>query len=1040
MTSENLLFFDKFGKNLNLQFDEELGYFTGTIYFEPISVYLFENENIFILEKVESDYKFPTLEIGSSIEFSWSSSENKAEYFIYDVEKDLVLDQRFINKVEKKIVTYDDLDPTHSSQELDLRFPLQVNIAFSPSEEKKFERTLCIFHSSDYSSPGQKTKIAEISFYGEGEDEEERFKTWTTNFGIKFLREDANLLKDYDIKEALPDTVATNIARKELLVSKEHIYPYVGTYKGLANFVNILGYKDTLKVKEYWLNYNQKSPYFKKMSLVDISDYLDDGKIDSLDLVDSNRSLKESRQFKKTEFLALVYEFTRVTGDYDDDGIPIVEETTEFTVDEIFYKLNRLGEKLKNEFIPVNVKIKDIIGEFIYFQKITLSYWRDDSRIFDYDLNDPAEIDIYPGEGVNLVLRALDPLYKKLNSVNGIDFGVARINDNSAPNPFSVAQIYNRAENELLIENIHTFYDEIRDQRFPNIGQKLTWEYGDDPERVIGAPIVFTLDTGRFTIDDLAGVKLEDLDAIAPGLLPYWTIENIDYRNFYEVKWIITKDAPSPYFFEQRGRIVDLHQIGHVLPYAGKYRVAVELTDFYGNTNVFSRFVTVQEDMKPDILAFTRLEDKFDYTISNLSNVTIQDFGGSYLYAPRVTVLDNDNAYTLDIYRNLLEWISFFKNRYGMGQNIYDAEVYDPEISQYVPFEELDPSVFNKKTYWGLGEESQSMTIKDAENMTIGSLFWQRLSDYVYVDDFNAGFYFRNPRPGDKITISLFPEYTLPYFDSLQDLIDQLNVSTEPGIKLFNYEIIRGRRSDLQYIIHAQAKYLSKEMYHILSMPGGGSSPSPSPDSLTVTYSPSPSPSPSGSKGDKYTFFLTHNVFSEELVEFMSSISPVFDDETLFLLAKTSDILSGAVQDPSFWVENKYWKFIDGKQIGHLPTLIDQNPFNMADTKMFDGSFEVPENVTVWFVVNNLDGKNDFVWTLTNDNTGEEVFRVRSVPFFVWKFKDIGKFSIKVDVTDNRGTIYSNYMKKFVEVVTKAEYVPNVEARLNHRKALTVSR
>ena len=39
---------------------------------------------------------------------------------------------------------------------------------------------------------------------------------------------------------------------------------------------------------------------------------------------------------------------------------------------------------------------------------------------------------------------------------------------------------------------------------------------------------------------------------------------------------------------------------------------------FYGNTNVFSKFITVDPDQKPHIVATTRLEDKFEYSIKNL--------------------------------------------------------------------------------------------------------------------------------------------------------------------------------------------------------------------------------------------------------------------------------------------------------------------------------------------------------------------------------------------------------------------------------------
>jgi hypothetical protein len=1025
MLVQNLEFFDKFGKNLNLKLNVDSNIWEGKIFFEQVSTYLFDNENLFILEKVGANYKFPTLLPNQSLEFSWTSNRNQDEFFIYDVEVDFALNERFIKKLDSKEIKYEDYIPSGGTSALDIKAPLQVNIAFNPSDELKFERTLTIY-LLDPSATTPKLKIAELLFYGEGEDEDERFRVWASNFGIKFLKEDANILKNYDIKEAYPDYEQLNHARKELLVTKEHIYPYIGTYKGISNFVNILGYKDVLQIKEYWQNVNRLSSNRGKMILVDISDYLDDGIIDTLDLVDKNRNIREGKQFKKTEFLALVYQFTRATSDYDDDGVPLIEETTEFTVNEIFYKLNLLNDKLKNEFLPINVKIKDIIGEFIYFQKITISYWPDDTRIFDYDLNEKAEIQVYPGENVNLVLRSLEPLYRQ-SSLNGIDFGVERINNNAAKNPFELLQKYSKSQVALMEPNFIEFYDQIRSQRFPDLHARLSWEYGDDPQRVIGAPIVLTANIGKFTIYDLRGVKLEDLDAIAPGLDPYWTLENIDYRNFYEITWKITKDSPNPYYFEHTGKVVDLFKLTHILPYAGKFRVTMELRDFYGNTSVFSRFVTVQEDMKPEIIGFTRLEDKFEYSIKNLSNVQLQDFGASPIYYPKVNVLNNeDAAVKINVYKNLLEWISFFKNRYGMGQNLYDVELYDDDIDRFVQY--FDPIQNHPKlSYWGLGSDDSPVKLLDFDDVKIGELFWLRLTDLVYLDDFNAGFYIRNPKPGAKIKISLFSDYIIPPFNSLEELVQILNDSNHPAIRLFNYEIIKGKTADLQYIIHAQAEYLSKEMYHILNY-GGAFSPSP------ALSSPSPSPGTGGSfAGDEYTFFLPKKVYSKPLVDYLKSISPVFDTETLFLHAKTSDLLSGAAQDPMFWQEKKYWKFVDDQQIGYLPTTIDQNAFNLNDIKIFEETFAVPENATMFFVINNLDGKNEFIWTLTNDATGEQII-TRTVPFFVWKFKDQGNFTLSVEVFDNRGTKYTSQVQNFVRVLDKRKYIKEVEDRLNNRK------
>lgn len=1011
MVIQNLEFFNKFGQNLNLNYNATSQIWEGKIYFEQISNYLFDNENLFVLEKVGANYKFPRMNSSVEyVEFAWTSNKTQNEFFLYDVVRDIQLDEKFISKIEKATIKYSDLDPINTNVPLNISAPLQVNIAFSPTDEVYFERTLQMYWYNGTS----KVKVAEIYFYGEGVEEDARFKNWAQNFGIRFLREDANILKEYDIKEAMPDMEALNQIRKELLVSKEHIYPYIGTYRGLINFINMLGYKDVLRVKEYWKNYNTKSSYYDKMTLVDITDYLDDGIIQTLDLEDKNRNLKFGKQFKKTEFLALVYQFTVATDQFDDDNIPIVEETTEFTVNEIFYKLNLLNDKLKNEFLPVNVKVKDIIGEFIYFQKITLTYWTDSTRVLDYMINDYAEVDVYPGRGVDLTLRALDPLYRRV-SENGIDFGVTRINDNGAKNPFEYGQVIStRAEADLYIQNIETFYDEIKNQRIPNLGKKLTWEFGDDPQRVIGAPTVFTVDTGKFTLQDLRGVRLDDLDAIAIGLDPYWTFQNIDFRNFYEVNWRISKPGPNPYNFELRGRVIDLYSLPHVLPFAGTYRVTAELFDFSGNVSVFSRFVTVQQDQKPEILAITRIEDKFNYHINNLKNIRLQDFGASHLYYPKVNVLDNeDAAVKLDPYKNLLEWISFYKHRYGMGQNLYDAELYDTTTNTFVPY--LDPTQKHpKKSYWGLGDGDLPIQIKDFADIEVGEMYWMRITDLIYLDDFNAGFYLVNPQPSSIISMSLFSDYLIPSFTTLDELVTILNDSDHPGIKLFNYAVINGK-------IHAQAEYLSKEMYHILASTGG--------------FSPfSPSPASGLTSSDKYTFFLPKKVFSKKLIDFMTAISPVFDEETMFLLAKTSDVLNGVVQDPSFWVNKKYWKFVDDVQIGHLPTTIDQNALNINDIKLFEESFAVPENAIVFFVVNNLDGKNEFYWTLTNSITGEEVIQVRSVPFFAWKFKDLGLFTLSCRVIDNRGTEYTNETKNFVQVLDRRQYVGRVERRLDDRK------
>ena len=552
MIIQNLNFFDKFGKNLNLDWNQEESIWQGTIFFPEISAFLYDNENIFILEKGGPDYKFPMLLPGEEISFEWKDNSNEDELFLYEVEKDFQLKSLFISKKSEIRVTYDQIQPSSTGSQIDINLPLQINVAFNPLEEKKYERQLIIY-AIDPASPYSKTSIAKLNFYGEGLTEDIRLGVWLQNFGIKFNREDANILKDYDIKEAYPDWSQLNLARKSLLVNRDQIFPYIGTYKGLSNFVNILGYKDVLQVKEYWKNINPGSSYFNKFSLVDISDYLDDGKIDEMNILDRNKSLKFDQQFKKTEFLALVYQFNKITDNYDDDGIPEVEETTTFTVDEVFYKLNRLKEKLKSEILPINVKIKEIIGEFIYFQKITIKFWPDDVKISDFNLNEEAEVTTYPVSDSNFILRQLSPLFRRRSST-GLDVPAVRINEN-LPDPFEFGQKYPPSTIAGVSEYIKKFYDEIKIQKYPDIGSKLSWDNGDDPEREIGAPVIFNVLLEKFNFSNFKGVTFEDVGSNSITLDPYFTLENLDFKNFNEITWRITKDAPQAYNFEYRGKL-----------------------------------------------------------------------------------------------------------------------------------------------------------------------------------------------------------------------------------------------------------------------------------------------------------------------------------------------------------------------------------------------------------------------------------------------------------------------------------------------------
>jgi hypothetical protein len=466
MNISNLLFFDKKGESYNLNWNSD-GYWEGADYFLPVSTEIFDNSNIFILEKITDNsgtrYKFPQMEPGSKFDIVWKTADAKKTFFLFTISLDGTGPDaiNYINTQNSITVNYSDFG--QENQDLELSYPFQINVAFNPTEERSYSRVMQLYYTNDSGT----SLVMEMTFYGEGEGEDERFRVWLENFGIKFNREDALLLKEYDLKESLSDWTQLNQARKQLLVNQDQVYPYVGTYKGMLNIINLLGYRDVLRVKEYWRDSDPNSNYYKKFAMVDVTDLMQLGDINKVNLVDENGGLKNSKKFKKTEFLALAYEFTVATDNYDDDGLPEVVETTEFTVDEMFFKLHGIAKKLETEILPVNVIIRDIIGEFIYFNKLNLRNWIDETTIESFQINDVYRVKILePNESsLELKIRDIKTLYPKLNGISPFP----SLTYNEGPiEPYQNNQQYPLAEIPVLIQAISDYYADLINYEYRN--------------------------------------------------------------------------------------------------------------------------------------------------------------------------------------------------------------------------------------------------------------------------------------------------------------------------------------------------------------------------------------------------------------------------------------------------------------------------------------------------------------------------------------------------------------------------------------------
>jgi hypothetical protein len=866
MNISNLLFFDKNGESYNLSLNAD-GYWEGADYFLPISTEIFDNSNIFILEKVtqsgSTSYKFPQMDPGSKFEVVWTSSKFKSNFFLFTInfEGSGVDAIPYINKQEGLDINYSDFGQSLGA--LDLSYPMQLNIAFAPTEERSYSRVMQLY----YTQGSTRTLVLEMTFYGEGEGEDERFRVWLENFGIKFNREDALLLKEYDLKESLTDWAKVNEARKNLLVNQDQVYPYIGTYKGMLNLINLLGFRDVLRVKEYWKNIDTASPYFRKFAMVDITDLMLVGDVNKVGLVDERGGIQKGQSFKKTEFLALAYQFTVASDTYDDDGLPLIEETTEFSVDEIFFKLHGVARKLENEILPVNVVIRDIIGEFIYFNKFNIRSWIDETTIEDFQINDVYKVQVIEPNlnTIQLKIRDIKTLYPKLNGVS--PFPALTYNDGPIE-PYENGQLYVPAQIPTLISAITDYYEALTNYEFWGEGESPT-DFGDDTSTKIGCPIVLEAYIPDFTLQDLDGVSFDDFITIAPTtssssnsistgsktfsivgaealsvgatikiyittdqsqyllgavtqisgqsvtvnvteavgsasnntswtiyvMDTHHTISNLKYRTGYEIEWVI--EGPKQYLFKRRGKIMDLAKIAHILPNVGTYTITTYIHDLQSGASFDRITLTVRPD-EPNLQVFTKLQDKSRYSLDNLQELTIADFGQSPLFDPTVNII-NPNGFNqpiTTIASHYLDWYTY-SGYWGVGGKLDEALLYYEGEGYQKPEKSNHPNRLN----WGTGSINNQPTLKDYGGARLGDLYHQDFSDMSYVGDSAAGFRIKlkstnSLTPGSyahSLQFGGFPELNLSNdlpAATLSGLANYLNSTDQPGWSNFYFKVV----------------------------------------------------------------------------------------------------------------------------------------------------------------------------------------------------------------------------------------------------------
>ena len=400
---KHLEFFDKNGDSVNFEYNSNNDLWEGTFYIPNTSVGLVESCQFFIMEKLLSgptaqpQYGLPHIagSTGSTsvVDMYWTDSE-KEEFFLYSF--DPTGSTSILNQSDTGQITFDIDSSEYGSTGAtytDMKVTSvinasanQVNVGFLPKSEDVFQRTL------NLKDVERDIVFARLTFYGVSEGEDERLNVLLDNLGDNINNEDFKIFDFSDINEELPDYTKLNYKRKELALEFHNIFNTIGSYKSIINAIKYFGF-DQVTIKEYWKNVDVDSKNYNKYRHVKLTDLFTDNPN-----FNTSESLIPSKYFKKTSLFGLFYDITRETGTYDDDGIPIVEETFLYSIEEVLIKLFALKNKLKNNFLPTNARIIDIVGELLVFAKYDINLWTDQHRVDVIDINIRPEVNVSPSQ------------------------------------------------------------------------------------------------------------------------------------------------------------------------------------------------------------------------------------------------------------------------------------------------------------------------------------------------------------------------------------------------------------------------------------------------------------------------------------------------------------------------------------------------------------------------------------------------------------------------------------------------------------------
>ena len=260
-----------------------------------------------------------------------------------------------------------------------------VNIGFNGENDGVYEQSLyvCIVDKDDKETNdiGEAYPIGEIKMLAETEGEDERYRTFFTNFGVPDPKYYDDIFIDSEIGNDTPDFESINKHSKKMFLAYSEIFPYVGSYKALLNAIKVLGYENEIFFKEWYKEVGNDKVEDNGYVTYEIS-FDGESKIN----VPSNLDISERIHLRKMNWMSIVYKINEeIDTTTDKWGFPsAVTNYNNFNTDRLV-KILSLKNWLEKYAVGVNCHITDVSGEGVVFERYNLPKYGTYQRVLEYD-------------------------------------------------------------------------------------------------------------------------------------------------------------------------------------------------------------------------------------------------------------------------------------------------------------------------------------------------------------------------------------------------------------------------------------------------------------------------------------------------------------------------------------------------------------------------------------------------------------------------------------------------------------------------------